>query len=51
MCDPAVVRMPFVQKRSLTAIGMPSSGKAAPRASRSSAASAIANARSGVGVM
>ena len=51
MCEPAVVSTPSVQKRSLTAIGMPSSGRASPRARRSSAASAMASARSGVSVM
>ena len=48
MCEAAVVSTPLVQNRSLTAIGMPSSGSASPRASRSSAASAIASACSGV---
>src|SRR6266581_1717478 len=44
----AVVRTPAVQNMSFTAIGMPSSARAAPAASRASAAFAMARAASGV---
>ena len=42
MCEPAVVRTPSVQNRSLTASGMPSSGPASPLAMRASEALAMA---------
>src|SRR3984885_6106119 len=51
MCDPAVVRTPLVQNKSLIASGMPSSAPASPVASRASDAAAISSASSGVVVM
>ena len=45
---PALVRTPAVQNMSLTAIGMPSSGRAAAPRRCASAACAMARARSGV---
>ena len=48
MREHAVVRTPSVQNRSLTPIGMPSSGPASPRESRTSASAAWARACSGV---
>ena len=45
---PAVVGTPSVQNRSFIPSGMPASGGASPAASRTSAASACASARSGV---
>jgi hypothetical protein len=50
--EPAVVRTPWVQKMSLCAIGMPSSGeRASPLLRRASLASAAARAWSKVSVM
>ena len=51
MCEAAVVNTPFVQKRSLTAIGMPSSGRISPFAIRASEAAAMSSAISGVSVI
>src|SRR6202012_366772 len=50
MWEPAVVRTPLVQNKSLIASGKPSSGRASPFAMRASESFAIAIALSGVSV-